>query len=177
MITLVTGGCRSGKSSYALSLAESCLGPKVFIATARADDDEMLLRVEKHRKERDMKVWKTIEEPINLSTVAEELKPDSTVLVDCLTLWVSNLMHDYHLNDKKMTEDKIADLACKLLSTCRETGSDFIFVTNEVGLGVAPVNNVARLYRDLVGRVNQVVAAEADKVYFLMSSIPTKIKG
>jgi adenosylcobinamide kinase/adenosylcobinamide-phosphate guanylyltransferase len=168
-ITLVTGGCRSGKSRFALRQASAGAHP-VFVATAEAHDDEMAGRIARHRSERDPS-FHTVEAPHDLAAALRALPPQTDVaLVDCLTLWVSNL-----LCRPSATEDTPAEIA-KLLDVLRDPPCDIILVTNEVGMGIVPDNALARRFRDEAGFLNQAIAALADTVVFVVSGIPTVIK-
>ena len=171
-LILVTGGTRSGKSSFAQNLAEAEKGRKAFIATAEPLDQEMKERIILHKNERPAG-WTTVEEPIHLEkTVKKCGEAYDVLLIDCLTLWVSNL-----LVNKSMNEKAILKQISALVASCREVTARVIMVTNELGMGIVPANSLSRLYRDLVGKVNQQVALEADAVYFLVSGIPMKLKG
>jgi len=167
---LITGGCRSGKSRYALELAKSISGSKRFIATAEALDDEMRQRIERHQQERG-KDWQTIEEPLELSKIFQQVgKEFGPVVVDCLTLWLSNrLMQE----DSRETIMDQMDQALQIIS---EPEATFIFITNEVGDGIVPENKLARKFRDLAGEINQRVAEFCDEVFVMVSGIPVKIK-
>ncbi len=174
-ITLVTGGCRSGKSTHARLCAAETDSDVVFIATCPRLDDEMVLRIEKHREERRPLGWRTVEEEIDLAGAFASCDDGDTILVDCLTLWMNNLLHARQA-DNPLTEDDV-EAACRvLLKSCRDRSGKVVLVTNEVGLGVAPDNELARLYRDLVGRCNQVVAKEADRVILMVSGLPLALK-
>jgi 5,6-dimethylbenzimidazole synthase len=167
---LITGGCRSGKSRYALELAKSISGTKRFIATAEALDDEMKQRIDNHRMERG-KDWQTIEEPLELARVLQQVgNVPGPVVVDCLTLWLSNrLMQE----DSRQTIMDHIDQALKNISDNQAT---YIFITNEVGDGIVPENKLAREFRDLAGEINQRVAQYCDEVFVTVSGIPVKIK-
>jgi adenosylcobinamide kinase/adenosylcobinamide-phosphate guanylyltransferase len=179
MITLITGGSRSGKSSFAQQMAEQLDTPRLFIATCPRVDPEMDERVRRHQRDREGLNWRTAEVPLRLS---EELRigipAGTTVLIDCLTLWVSNLMYaaEQEGPEQGISEDQIAVLAEELACAARGCQGEVIMVTNEVGLGIVPDNPLARRYRDLVGRCNQVIAATADKVFLVSCGIPLRIK-
>jgi len=176
-IVLVTGGSRSGKSSFARRLAESTGGPRAFVATCpKGLDREMEQRILRHRRERSRKKWRTIEEPVNLARALAVNRKYNVMLVDCLTLWIHNLMHEAEKKRREITEDDIRKTAIRLLKVCRTRPGMVIFVTNEVGLGIVPANALARRFRDLAGRCNQVVAESADMVVLLVSGIPLTLK-
>ena len=166
------GGCRSGKSGYALETAQKFPGDsKIFIATCIPHDDEMKLRVARHQQERS-RHWHTVEAPLHLSEAIVEASGKADVLlVDCLTLWISNLLMENH--DSEQILDQVQSLTRAVSSaTC-----PVILVSNEVGTGIVPENKLARLYRDLVGSANQAVAECADQVVWTVAGIPVTIKG
>ncbi|WP_255607942.1 bifunctional adenosylcobinamide kinase/adenosylcobinamide-phosphate guanylyltransferase [Methylosinus sp. Sm6] len=162
--TLVLGGARSGKSAYALRSAEAGGRRPVMIATAQALDAEMAERIARHRAERG-RAWRTIEAPLDLSGALAEIAADETAVIDCLTLWVSNLMH---------AERDVPRETERLIAAMR--GKELLLVANEVGLGVVPDNALARRFRDEAGRVNQAIAAAADRVVFLAAGLPLALK-
>jgi adenosylcobinamide kinase/adenosylcobinamide-phosphate guanylyltransferase len=181
-LTLLTGGVRSGKSARALALAteRSAGGPVLFVATAQALDDEMRARIDVHRAERAAH-WDTLEEPLDLpSRLRDQLVngggAPAVVVIDCLTLWVSNML--LALAEDADAEALVADRARALLTVLADTspGVPAIIVTNEVGLGVVPATSLGRRYRDALGRANQLVAAAADEVILLVSGIDVPIK-
>lgn len=174
-IILVTGGSRSGKSDYAQKYAESLAGRKTYLATCPVIDPEMAARVKKHQEARAGAAWSTIEETVRLAEVIAEDASD-IVLVDCLTLWVNNIMYEAGQAGRNATEEEISGLCRDIVAACRARAGTVIFVTNEVGMGIVPDNPEARKFRDLAGRCNQAVAAEADEVWFVVSGIPVKIK-
>lgn len=169
-LILVTGGARSGKSSYAQHLAKS-LGKKViYIATAEALDPDMKERIRLHKKSRD-KNWVTMEESLDVLGAIKSLSVKRRViLLDCLTLFISNLIF------KGLSDKAIHDEIKAVLKALREKIDTSIIVTNEVGSGIVPDSKLGRRFRDLQGRVNQIVSGEADCVYLLISGIPVKIK-
>lgn len=169
--TLVLGGCRSGKSSHALALANAVPGEnRIFMATSVPTDSEMEKRVDKHVKERGP-AWHTAEVPVEISRHIEILSADADViLVDCLTLWVSNLM----FND--MDQDKIFAKTRELTDVLAAAGCPVILVANEVGSGIVPENRLARQFRDMAGFVNQQVAAAVDRVTLVVAGIPMPVK-
>jgi len=186
-IILVTGGCRSGKSTHAQALAEALPGRRAYVATCPVFDDELRDRIEKHRQHRRDKGWETIEEQLDLAGVlagtADYGAADYDVLlVDCLTLWVSNVLmgaaHDGPAGSESLLDEmQIAERCGEFLAACRRREGAVIFVTNEVGMSIVPENALARRFRDLMGRCNQVVAAEADEVVLLTCGIPLTLKG
>ena len=180
-VVLITGGARSGKSTYGQQLAEAYAGPRLFIATAVSFDEELAERIEKHRRSRERAAWTTVEEPTDLAGAIGRAAGFPVVLVDCLTLWVNNLMWDAGSAAAEtgggLAEDGIVTRCEELLAACRRHEGTVILVTNEVGLGIVPENPASRLYRDLLGRCNQAVAAQADAVEFMVSGLPLELKG
>jgi len=172
MLILVTGGSRSGKSGFALELAERLEGPRVFLATAQAFDVEMERRIEAHRQRRPPG-WGLVEEPFLVpEALAAALGGARTVIVDCLTLWMSNLL----LANEGFGEPEAAERAAALASRARGAPGAVIVVTNEVGSGIVPDNAVSRRFRDCAGRANQVIARAAHDVYLMVSGIPLRVK-
>ena len=172
MIVLVTGGARSGKSNFALKLAEKLEGKRLFLATAEALDEEMGQRIQRHRKQRGNR-WDTLEEPIYLGRALRPmLGLYKTIVVDCLTLWMSNLLGKYHDHD-----EKIVEIIDDFFSCLSEFEGTVIVISNEVGMGIVPDNKLARIYRDQLGLLNQRMAERAEKVYVLFSGIPLEVKG
>lgn len=166
-ITLLLGGARSGKSRLAEQLAEKRSGRLVYIATAEAWDDEMKARISEHKSRRGDR-WHGIEAPIAVAKVLRALPPDTgVVLIDCLTLWLSNLMH--------AGRDLQAETA-GLLSAVNAVPFPVLLVSNEVGLGIVPDNKLARDFRDAQGRLNQAVAAAADHAIFMAAGLPLVLK-
>ncbi|MDM8526463.1 bifunctional adenosylcobinamide kinase/adenosylcobinamide-phosphate guanylyltransferase [Desulfococcaceae bacterium HSG8] len=170
-IILVIGGCRSGKSRHALELAERISeNRKIFIATCIPYDDEMTERVTNHQKERGTD-WITVESPILLpEAVAEQSRKADVILADCLTLWITNLLLDPH------ESEKIDKNVRKLKQSFKNAQCPVILVSNEVGAGIVPENKLARQFRDAVGSANQVLAASADRVIWMVAGIPVPIK-
>jgi adenosylcobinamide kinase/adenosylcobinamide-phosphate guanylyltransferase len=169
-IYFITGGARSGKSSFAESLASDLAGKRAYIATAQALDPEMAAKIEKHRRDRG-DAWDTYEEPLAVDELLGKLSGRyQVVLLDCLTLWLSNVIA--HTDG----DDAIAARSRTLVAAIRQFAGTCIVVSNEVGLGIVPDNPLARKFRDLAGMLNQEMARTADEVYFTASGIPVKIK-
>jgi adenosylcobinamide kinase/adenosylcobinamide-phosphate guanylyltransferase len=175
-IILVTGGCRSGKSAYAQRLAESLPPARLYVATAPASDEEMQRRIDEHQRARQGRGWETLEEQLDLPSVFSANGQHNVLLVDCVTLWVNNLMYYADRDGRQVTEADVAGLCDSVLHEAETHGGTVIFVTNEVGLGVVPENEQARCYRDLVGRANQLIAARADAVTLVCCGIPIPLK-
>lgn len=176
-VILVTGGCRSGKSDHAQKLAESLPPRRAYVATAPILDDEMRHRVAKHQGARAAEQWDTFEEPVDLAGALHRASGHNVVLVDCLTLWINNLMYQAELAGKAVHEEDVAAASANVLAACRRHAGTVIFVTNEVGMGIVPDNPLARRYRDLVGRCNQTLAAGADQVTLVACGIALQLKG
>lgn len=176
-VILITGGCRSGKSAFAQQLAEEIGDQRLFLATSPSLDREMQERIRLHREERAHRGWQTVEEQLYPARVIRESPPGATVLLDCLTLWINNLLYLSEKENKLLDEDSVRRVAGKLLAACRQRPGVVIMVTNEVGLGIVPENRVARRYRDLVGRCNQCIGRMADEVYLVTCGVPLKLKG
>jgi adenosylcobinamide kinase/adenosylcobinamide-phosphate guanylyltransferase len=170
-LVFVIGGCRSGKSKHALQAAEKIAAKrKIYIATCVPQDDEMKKRVAWHQKERGPN-WVTVEEPLDLPRiiVANSLEAD-VILIDCLTLWTSNLLMETH--DEAILKDKIE----QLVQALAQADCPIFVVSNEVGSGIVPENRLARQFRDIVGWINQSVAMCADRVVWMVAGIPVAIK-
>jgi adenosylcobinamide kinase / adenosylcobinamide-phosphate guanylyltransferase len=166
--TLVLGGARSGKSRHAEALARETGLRRVYVATAQAFDDEMAQRIARHREDRAADGWTTIEEPYGLPMViAREARPDSVLLVDCLTLWLSNLM----LGERNIEASQTA-----FLSMLRGARGPVILVSNEVGMGIVPETPLGRRFRDAQGRLNQQVAAQCAHVILVAAGLPLTLK-
>lgn len=166
-LTLVLGGARSGKSRHAEALVTAAAPPWVYLATAEAFDDEMKARIAEHRSRRGGQ-WQTIEAPLDLAGAVAGAPAGAAVLVDCLTLWLNNLMFKGRSID---TETGLFEAA---LAARR---SPVVLVSNEVGSGIVPENAEARRFRDLQGRLNQRIAARADRVLLLVAGLPMVVKG
>ncbi|HEX2654658.1 MAG TPA: bifunctional adenosylcobinamide kinase/adenosylcobinamide-phosphate guanylyltransferase [Xanthobacteraceae bacterium] len=166
MLTLVLGGARSGKSRHAEKLITAAPPPWFYLATAEALDDEMSDRIAQHRARRDGR-WQTLEVPHDLPVALAKIPQGASVLVDCLTLWLTNLM---------MAERKLETEFERLEKTLVEMQGNIVLVSNEVGLGIVPENALARRFRDEAGRLNQRIAAQADRVVLLVAGIPINVK-
>lgn len=188
MITLITGGARSGKSSFAEKMAYTRGGSEViYLATAEVKDEEMAARVRQHQTDRPSE-WETVEEPRQISRVLSHFSCHSVVLLDCLTVLVSNLLLTEEGDSsgiKEITnsteaaaarEEKILEEMKAIVNTTSERKLDLIIVTNEVGLGVIPDNRLGRLFRDISGRMNQFLAKKADEVFLTIAGLPVEIK-
>jgi adenosylcobinamide kinase/adenosylcobinamide-phosphate guanylyltransferase len=170
--TLILGGAKSGKSSLALELANQAGGSRVFLATAQAGDGEMTERIRRHQAERGPE-WSTLEEPIDLHAALKSAdREDAVLVVDCLTLWLSNL-----LTVAGMSEAEIKERSEDLAALLPGLEARVILVANEVGLGIVPDNALARLYRDLAGGLNQQMARVCGRVILVTAGLPLVLKG
>ena len=175
--TLIIGGARSGKSSYAQALALKEGGAVLFVATAEAGDEEMKQRIEEHRKARPAK-WKTIEATSHVGRrIAVNISRVQTVIIDCITLLISNIFqqHDEATESALIEEEVMAEIN-ELVYCMEQSDARFIIVSNEVGLGLVPADKASRLYRDLLGKANQMLAKHASEVYLMVAGIAVKIK-
>lgn len=170
MKLLVTGGVRSGKSRYALRRAEAAGISRCYLATAQPHDTEMQDRIARHQRERGPS-WRTVEEPFAVPERLTDLGP--VILVDCLTLWLSNLLHVHMEPESRRIEDAFARL-CQAVASSEHT---IILVTNEVGMGIVPVSPLGRRFRDLAGILAQAVAEVCDEVVFVAAGLPLRLKG
>lgn len=165
---LVLGGAKSGKSAFAETLCTRFDGQKIYLATAQSHDDEMTQRINEHQARRDA-TWQTINVPLDLvSALADHNQPEKIILLDCLTLWISNLM---------MNERNFDEALSALLAQIKTMQATLIIVSNEVGHGIVPDNKMARLFRDQSGIAHQKIAALCDQAYFLTAGLPQKLKG
>jgi len=168
-IVFILGGAKSGKTGFALKKASLLSGKKAYIATAQPLDTEMAERIERHRAERGAS-WDTYEEPLKISSIIQEIDGRySAIVIDCLTLWISNLIH---------ASSKIPSESEALVSVLKgiRGQSEIYIISNEVGWGIVPANELAREFRDHAGAINQHMAEAADEVYLVTAGIPLKIK-
>lgn len=166
--TLVLGGARSGKSALAEGLVTASGLTRIYCATAEAHDEEMSERIDRHRADRGAQGWRTVEEPLDLAAViGREAGPGRAVLVDCLTLWLSNIM---------LRGDDIAAREAGLLVALRGAAGPVVLVSNEIGLGLVPETPLGRSFRDAQGRLNQAVAAAVPRVVFVAAGLPLVLK-
>ena len=178
-LTFILGGARSGKSTYALKQAHTLGKPVTFIATATAGDEEMRQRIARHQAERPDN-WQTIEAPTGIASAvhqAGELNP--VVILDCVTLLVSNLLMAFPDPETVSLDDYMSAIETEinpLLQTIKASAADWFIISNEVGLGLVPPYKMGRDYRDGLGRANQRIAAQSDHVYFLVAGLPMTVK-
>lgn len=171
-LVLILGGARSGKSSFAQQLARTAGANVLFLATAEVGDDEMAERISRHKASRPA-AWRTIEEPLELVRALErEATSADVVLVDCLTLWLSNLL----LTDGGGSETEVLGRVDSLLDSYDNGNASYILVSGEVGLGLVPPYALGRAFRDIVGWVNQKVAQRADRVFMMVAGIPVELR-
>lgn len=170
-VTFVLGGARSGKSAHAQALTEAAAvvggRPPVMIATAEALDDEMTARIAQHRRERGG-VWRTVETPLELAAAVRALEPGEAATVDCLTLWLSNLM---------FAGRDVEAATGELLAALAHTRAQVVLVSNEVGMSLVPENALARAFRDAAGRLNRRVAEQADHALVMFCGLGVVLKG
>ena len=166
-LTLVLGGARSGKSRHAEAIVGAAPPPRYYIATAEALDDEMRRRIDEHRSRRGAG-WQTVEAPLDLAAALDAVPADAPVLVDCLTLWLSNLM---------LAGRATGPAEDALIAALERRRGMTVLVSNEVGLGIVPENRLARDFRDAAGTLHRRVAEIAQHVHFMVAGIPTIVKG
>ena len=168
-LILVLGGAASGKSQAALDLAGQ-VGPRAFVATGQALDREMKTRIERHQAARSSD-WETAEVPVDIAAWISRNGHDyQAIVIDCLTLWLSNL------RGRRLRDLAVSEAMAELLHAIRTTRARVVIVSNELGLGLVPATKAVRAFRDLAGRVNQQVAAEANEVYLTISGLPLRLK-
>ncbi|MCJ7655495.1 MAG: bifunctional adenosylcobinamide kinase/adenosylcobinamide-phosphate guanylyltransferase [Dehalococcoidia bacterium] len=172
---LLLGGARSGKSHYAQQLATELSDKVLFVATGEALDEEMQARIAEHKKARP-KNWRTLEIPSGIGREIERQIGDAeVVIIDCLTLLVSNLLRDepdYPEAEKRMTSE-----INELIAAMDKLDASFVIVSNEVGMGLVPETRLGRIYRDLLGKANQLLASHATEVYLMVACLPVRVKG
>jgi len=168
---------RSGKSSFAQELALKLSQPVLFVATAEAGDEEMRQRIEKHKQGRPA-TWETLEVTTDIgSHISQKIGAARVVIVDCITLLVNNIFGQYNdQTDTSFTEKRVAKETDKLIECIQQSSATFIIVTNEIGLGLVPIGEMSRLYRDLLGKINQCLAQTADEVYLMVAGLPVRLK-
>lgn len=170
-LIFITGGCRSGKSRFALDYANRHFSRKLYLATCEILDEEMAQRVEMHKKMRGPD-WQTIEEPLEVVQKIRQYGNEvEVILLDCITLWLSNLLMGWDDDGRVMEEVE------KLTEALKESPSSFILVSNEVGMGIVPADPFSRRFRDIAGWANQKLAESVDTVIFMVSGIPIFLKG
>lgn len=178
---LITGGARSGKSRLALDIAQEFGEPVMFVATAVAGDREMHERIEKHRRERSP-AWRVLETTSDIGSQIEQTIGDArVVIIDCITMLINSIFSQYSDQefekiDASLLEQQVVTEITGIIERMKEADAIFIIVTNEVGLGLVPDNRMGRLYRDSLGRANQMLAGCTDEVYLMVAGIPVKIK-
>lgn len=176
MLELILGGARSGKSSLAVSRGRASGRPVVFIATATASDEEMRDRIAMHRSERPA-AWSTLEAPIDLAEALHDIRrSDAFIIVDCLTLWIANVLFRADGESFEIDEAGWAKRRAALIEALSAFRGDAALVSNEVGLGIVPESAAARRFRDEQGRLNQQLAALCDRVTFVAAGLPLSLK-
>lgn len=170
-VIFITGGCRSGKSRFALGYANRFFSKKIYLATCEPLDEEMVNRIEDHKRMRGSE-WETVEEPIEIvDKIRQYGKEAEVILLDCITLWISNLLLKWDDDSRIMEEIE------RLRSAIKEIGTSMILVSNEVGMGIVPADLLSRRFRDLSGIANQKIGESSDQVIFMVSGIPLFLKG
>lgn len=182
-LILITGGARSGKSTFAEGKVKECGKNVLYVATSKPIDDEMKQRIAKHRAQRPSD-WETLEEYKDLDmAIANSVQGKDAVLLDCVTIMITNLMLDKANDWDSLTRENVEEIENsiqhqieRLISLSKMSEIPFVLVTNEIGLGIVPATTMSRDFRDIAGRMNQLIAKAADEVYFCVSGIPMKIK-
>ena len=171
-LILILGGVRSGKSRYAQQLASDAGKRVLFLATAEAGDDEMKQRIAKHKSSRPQ-TWRTIEESIDISSaLRSEAANTDVVIIDCITVWLSNLL----LREGGTTEDEVMAYIERLVDVYNKGNATYIIVSGEVGMGIVPEHPMGRIFRDYLGLANQRLAGKADRVVLMVAGIPVDVK-
>jgi adenosylcobinamide kinase/adenosylcobinamide-phosphate guanylyltransferase len=173
-LILILGGAGSGKSAFAQRLAQQKAEKVLFVATAEAKDSEMTMRIRRHRRRRPGQ-WHTVEEPLELARVIGEAASHQVIIVDCLTLWVSNLLQADKAQKPSGQEATVLAAARGLVDAYENGEATLIMVSNEVGMGLVPPYPMGRLYRDVLGRVNQLLAAQANRVYLMVAGLAVEL--
>lgn len=178
---LVIGGARSGKSRFAQELARKSGKPVLFVATAVAGDEEMRQRIGEHKRARPTD-WRTLEVTLHIgSQISQEIGKAQVVIVDCITLLVNNILGQYshqtgkRINVSLIERELLAEIS-ELVDCTNRVDASFIIVTNEVGLGLVPANRMGRVYRDLLGKANQVLTKHADRIYLMVAGVPVPVE-
>ena len=183
-LILVLGGARSGKSRFAQQLAQACSDEEhrsvVYVATAEAGDEHMRQRIERHRRGRPSG-WETVEAPQNVAAAVEATGDSAAaIIVDCLTLWISNLLlaggEEFNEAQAASREEAILDEVATLIRAAGKANARVIVVSNEVGMGIVPLTSLGRIFRDIAGWANQALAQAADEVYVMWAGLPQRIK-
>ncbi len=176
--TLILGGARSGKSTLAQEMANERGGTVLFVATAEPGDEEMAARIEAHKLARPAH-WTTLEATMGLGPrITEALRDEKTVVIDCITLLVNNIFqHHGWPEDAELMERMVREETEGIITCMDQAKADFIIVSNEVGLGIVPGDPLSRIYRDVLGRANQLLAARAETVYLLVAGLSITLKG
>ena len=170
-VIFITGGCRSGKSRYALDYVNQNFLKKLYLASCEALDEEMAQRIEHHKKMRGPE-WHTIEEPVEIvDKIRQYGDKVEVILLDCITLWLSNILMKWD------SDSRIMDEVDRFVDVIKQSPTSFIIVSNEVGMGIVPAEPLGRRFRDLSGMVNQKIAEVADTVIYMVSGIPLFLKG
>jgi len=178
---LIIGGARSGKSHFVQELAQRLGKPVLFVATAVAGDEEMRQRIKEHQRARSA-AWSTLEVTTHIGNqISQKIGEAQVVIVDCITLLVNNIFSQYidqtsEQIDASLIEKKVTSEISELVECINHIDASFIIVTNEVGMGLVPANKMGRLYRDLLGKTNQLLAQGADEVYLMVAGLPVQIK-
>jgi adenosylcobinamide kinase/adenosylcobinamide-phosphate guanylyltransferase len=167
----ITGGCRSGKSRYALDYTNQHFSKKLYLATSEALDEEIAQRIERHKKMRGPE-WQTVEEPVEIvNKIRQYGNKVDVILLDCITLWLSNLLM------RRRDDPEIMDEVSRLIDTVKQISASSIIVSNEVGMGIVPADLLSRRFRDLSGMANQKIAGGSETVIFMASGLPIFLKG
>lgn len=178
-IIFVSGGCRSGKSAMGIKLSLGSSAERVFIATSPRLDGEMNVRIKRHEEEREGLNFRVIEEEVHLSEVLTSLheKGNKAVVVDCISLWINNLMYRQEQNKTDLSEEIVRENARGLIKAAKRIEGTVIFISSEAGLGLVPADSLSRRYRDFLGAANQELATSAQEVHFMVSGLPMTLKG